>query len=65
MRIMIIAMTAGLLVLPTAAPAFACGNVGAAHTASTDLSAAKKKPMQKAARKTKEKVEYMRAVPAN
>ena len=62
MRTTIIAIAAGLLLLP-AAPVFACGAAAKVQAAATELSAAKKKPMQKAVKKTKEKVEYMRAVP--
>ena len=64
MRMTIAALFAGLLMLPAAATAFACGSGAAAQAATFELSAAKKKLMHKAARKKKEKVEYMRAVPA-
>jgi hypothetical protein len=62
MRFLMIAVTATFLFLPAAAPANACG--GPKHStqaASTDYSAATKKP----AKAKKEKVEYMRAVPMN
>jgi hypothetical protein len=59
MRIVLIATA---LLLPLASvPAYACGAKAEATTA--DLSAQTKKPMKKAAKKPKEKVEYMRAAP--
>ena len=66
MRFLVIAITAALLMLPTAVPARASGTaVHAAKAATIDLSATKhKKKMAKtAARRKKEKVEYMRAAP--
>ena len=59
MRFLAIPLTVGLLALPAAIPASACG----AHTAKAttiDLAAKKKKK----AMKKKMKVEYMRAVPS-
>jgi uncharacterized protein YpuA (DUF1002 family) len=60
-------MIAAALLLPLAAvPAqsferYACGAKAEATTA--DLSAKTKKPIKKAAKKPKDKVEYMRAAP--
>ena len=64
MRMTIAALFAGLLMLPAAAPALASGSGAAAQAVTFELSAATKKPMPKAAKKTTEKIEYMRAVPA-
>jgi hypothetical protein len=65
MRILLIAVAAALLLLPATAPANACGTgMHSAKAVSTDYSAKKhKKLVKKTAKKTKEKVEYMRAAP--
>lgn len=65
MRVLAIAGTAALLMLSAAAPAAACSgpSMHSAQASSADLSAATKKPIRKTAKRTKEKVEYMRAVP--
>ena len=68
MRKVLIAVTAGLLLLPAVAPAKACGTAAKAEASAADLSAAKKKPVKKRVakkgpKKPKEKVEYMRAAP--
>jgi hypothetical protein len=66
MLFLVIGLGAGLLALSLAAPA----NVGGAHavsaeTAAAELSAMAKKPTEEMAKKKpKEKIEYMRAVPA-
>jgi hypothetical protein len=62
MRILTIAIAAAFLTFPAALPALACGAAGlhAAKAVTTDYSAATKKK----SKKPKEKVEYMRAVPA-
>ena len=54
-------ITAALLLSFAAMPANACGAKAEATTA--DLSAQTKKPVKKAAKKPKVKVEYMRAAP--
>jgi hypothetical protein len=66
MRFLVIGLAAGLLVLPLAAPANACGaHTVSAEVAIADFSAMAKKPTKEMAKKKpKEKVEYMRAVPA-
>jgi hypothetical protein len=59
-------LIAAALLLPLASvPANACGAKAQAQAeaATADLSAQTKKPAKKLARKTKEKVEYMRAAP--
>jgi len=58
-RLTVIAATAALLMPPTGAYA---GPAHPAQAATTDLSAAKKKTVKKPIKR--EKVEYMRAVPA-
>lgn len=64
MRYLLIAVAATLVMLPAAVPANACGAAKAsAQAAAADYSAKKKKPLKMAARKPKEKVEYMRAAP--
>jgi hypothetical protein len=64
MRFTMIAVAATFLLLPAAAPAFACGAKHSAQTAVTELSAEKNKPVKKKVAKVKkEKVEYMRAAP--
>jgi len=65
MRILLIAAAAALLMLPATAPAKACGTgMHSAKAASIDYSAkTHKKVVKKTAKKTKEKVEYMRAAP--
>jgi hypothetical protein len=65
MRFLVIGLAAGLLALPLAAPAGACGaHAVSAEAAGADLSAMAKKPTKAMAKKKKkEKVEYMRAVP--
>jgi hypothetical protein len=65
MRFLMIAAAATLLLLPTTAPAKACGTgMHSAKAVSTDYSAKKhKKVVKKTAKKKKEKVEYMRAAP--
>jgi hypothetical protein len=64
MRFLVIGLAAAFLALPFAAPVNACGAAAAsAQAAATDYSAETKKPMKKVAKKKKEKVEYMRAVP--
>jgi hypothetical protein len=62
MRILIIAVAATFLVMPAVGSAQACGAAGlhSAKVDTTNYSAAKKKKTKK----QKEKVEYMRAVPA-
>ena len=66
MRFLMIAAAATLLMLPATAPAKACGTgMHSAKAVSTDFSAKKdKKTVKKTAKVKKEKVEYMRAVPA-
>jgi hypothetical protein len=66
MRFFAIGLAAGLLALPLTAPANACGaHAVSTEAAAADLSAMAKKPTQEMAKKKpKEKVEYMRAVPA-
>ena len=64
MRILAISAAAALLMLPTVAPADACGTAAKAQASAADLSAATKKPVKKKVAKVKkEKVEYMRAAP--
>jgi hypothetical protein len=65
MRVLAIAGTAALLMLSAAAPAAACSgpSMHSVQAASADLSAATKKPIRKTVKRTKEKVEYMRAAP--
>jgi hypothetical protein len=65
MRALMIAAAATLLLLPAAAPAMARGRaLPSAQAGSSDYSAkTHKKPMKKAAKKKKQKVDYMRAVP--
>ena len=65
MRILVIAASAALLMLPATAPASACGAaMHSAKAASTDYSAKKhKKRIKNTATVKKEKVEYMRAAP--
>jgi hypothetical protein len=64
MRCLMIAVAATFLLLPAAAPAYACGAKHSVQAASTELSAEEKKPMKKkTAKMKKEKVEYMRAAP--
>ncbi len=65
MRFLMIAAAATLLLLPAAAPAMAGGTaMPSAQAVSADYSAkTHKKPMKKAAKMKKEKVDYMRAVP--
>jgi hypothetical protein len=65
MRFMMIAVASTFLLLPAAAPAYACGAKHSAQATSTELSAAEeKKPVKKKVAKVKkEKVEYMRAAP--
>ena len=67
MRFLMIAVAATFLLLPAAAPAFACGAKHSAQAAVTELSAEEKKPVKKMVAKVKkakkEKVEYMRAAP--
>ena len=62
MRFLTIAVAVAFLALPAAVPAQACGATGlhSAKAATADYSAATKK---KKTKKTKEKVEYMRAAP--
>jgi hypothetical protein len=57
MRYLMIAVAATFMVMPAAAPVFACGAKHSAEAVATDF-AAKKKPKPK-----KAKVEYMRAGP--
>ena len=66
MRFLVTGLAAGLLALPLAAPANACGaHAVSAEAAAADLSAMAKKPTKAMVKKKpKEKVEYMRAVPA-
>jgi hypothetical protein len=61
MRLVLIAAAAGFLLIPAAGPAAACSGpaLHSSKAISVDLSAATKKMKKK-----KEKVEYMRAVPA-
>jgi hypothetical protein len=60
MRVLTIAIVAAFLALPATAPAQACGaGMHSAKAATTDYSAAKKKPKKQ----TKPKEEYMRAAP--
>ena len=67
MRYLMIAVAATFLLLPAAAPSFACGAKHSAQAAVTELSAEEKKPVKKKVAKAKkakkEKVEYMRAAP--
>ena len=68
MRYLMIAAAATFLLLPAAAPAFACGAKHSPQAASTELSAEEKKPMKKkkmakVKKAKKGKVEYMRAAP--
>ena len=67
MRFLVIAITAVLLLPPAIAPAQACGaGLHSTKAAAVDYSAKKKakKTAKKVAKKKKEKVEYMRIVPA-
>jgi hypothetical protein len=60
MRVLTIAIVAAFLALPVTAPAQACGaGMHSAKAATTDYSAAKKKPKKQ----KKPKEEYMRAAP--
>lgn len=55
-------LVAALFLLPMMAPpALACG--GVAQATATDLSAQTKKPVKKAVKIKKKKIEYMRAAP--
>jgi hypothetical protein len=64
MRYLMIVVATTFLLLPAAAPAFACGAKHSAQAAATELSAEEKKPVKKKVAKVKkEKVEYMRAAP--
>jgi hypothetical protein len=64
MRILALAATAAILMLPVAGPANACAgaSLGMAQATALDLSAAKK-AAKKTKKKKKEKVQYMRAAP--
>jgi hypothetical protein len=73
MRVLVIGFAAAFLMLPASAPAKACeGYAASAQATATELSAAETKdgkdaakPMKKTAmkKKSKAKVEYMRAAP--
>ena len=64
MRFMMIAVATMFVLLPAAAPTYACEAKHSAQAASTELSAEEKKPVKKKVAKVKkEKVEYMRAAP--
>jgi hypothetical protein len=66
MRFLAIGLAAAFLALPFTAPAIACVvHAVSAEAAAADLSAMAKKPTKEMTKKKpKEKVEYMRAVPA-
>jgi len=66
MRFLVIGLAVGLLALPLTAPANACStHAVSAKASAAEFSAMAKKPTKEMAKKKpKEKVEYMRAVPA-
>ena len=66
MRFLVIALAAAFLALPSTVPANACGaHAVSAEATAAELSAMAKKPTKEMVKKKKkEKVEYMRAVPA-
>lgn len=67
MRFLVIGFAAAFLMLPASAPAQTCeGYAASAQATAVDLSAEEKKAPKKkrvAVKKTREKVEYMRAAP--